>query len=300
MVSQTNPVFHPKGITTSSRCTGRVLHEGSRTWPVLALLLPLAGCAGSPLQTAGSLRSYDRLEQSDGLLTRSKVYIAREDVLRAKTVRIIPTTFSTSTASFNNEQRRLVANAVDRTLCNGLSERFEIISQGIPTDLTVHAVITHAEPTEPISAGISKGASVVKSVLLPGVPVPIPRIPIGLGSLSLEAEARDGQDKQQAAIIWARGANAFFDPGRVAEEGDAYTLAAAFGDDFSKLLVKAETPFGKFPSLPSYDQLSFAFGGAPKAEGCKAFGNSPGLIGMIGAGIGAPPEWTDKGTGAGL
>ena len=31
-----------------------------------------------------------------------------------------------------------------------------------------------------------------ETILLPGVPVPIPRIPIGLGSLSLEAEARNG------------------------------------------------------------------------------------------------------------
>ncbi len=34
----------------------------------------------------------------------------------------------------------------------------------------------------------------------PGVPVPTPRIPIGLGSLSVEAEARGRDDRQVAAI----------------------------------------------------------------------------------------------------
>lgn len=260
----------------------------------------LSGCAGSPLETAGSLKSYDALKQSDGLLTRSKVHIVKDDVLRAKTVRIIPTTFSepASHISFTQTQRQLVANAVDRTLCAGLSERFDLVGEGAPADLTIRAVITHAAPTNTVAVGVSKGATIAKTILLPGVPVPIPRIPIGLGSLSLEAEARDSLDRQEAAMVWARGANAFLDSGRVAEDGDAYALAAAFGDDFSKLLVTAETPFGKFPSLPSYNQMRTMFGGEPKSEICKAFGKSPGLVGLLGGGIGVPPDWTDKGATA--
>jgi hypothetical protein len=127
------------------------------------------------------------------------------------------------------------------------------------------------------------------------VPVPVPRIPIGLGSLSLEAEARDLQGNQKAAMIWGRGANALVGSGRVAEEGDAYDLAGAFGDDFSKLLVTGATPFGTLPLSPSGETLRTLLGGAPKHSACAAFGTSPGLAGLIGGGIGLPPDWTDKG-----
>jgi hypothetical protein len=61
------------------------------------------------------------------------------------------------------------------------------------------------------------------------VPVPVPRILIGLGSLSLEAEARDPLGDQKTAMIWGRGANALVESGRGAQEGDAYDLVGAFG-----------------------------------------------------------------------
>lgn len=276
---------------------------GSRTnktgiWMALMLLgLPVAGCATAPLNQAGSLRSYADLKPSDGVLTRSLLRVSKNDVLAAKTVRIVPTEFPMPPAGtpLTPEQRSLVANAVDRTLCSGLSERFEVVEPSQPADLTVHAVVTHVVPTDPVAAGLSKGASVAKSVLLPGVPVPIPRIPIGLGSLSLEAEARNQQGEQKAAMIWGRGANAFLGSGRISQEGDAYDLAAAFGDDFSELLVKGKTPFGAVPSTPSIERLGALLGRAPKYPACEAFGKSPGLIGMIGGGIGLPPDWTDKG-----
>jgi Protein of unknown function (DUF3313) len=276
---------------------------GSRTnktslWMVLVLLgLPAAGCATAPLNQAGSLRSYADLKPSDGMLTRSLLHVSKNDVLAAKTVRIVPTEFPVPPAGtpLTPEQRTLVANAVDRTLCSGLSERFEVVEVSQPADLTVHAVVTHVVPTDPVAVSLTKGASVVKTVLLPGVPVPIPRIPIGLGSLSLEAEARNQQGEQKAAMIWGRGANAFLGSGRVAQEGDAYDLAAAFGGDFSDLLVKGKTPFGAIASTPSIERLGALLGRAPKYPACEAFGKSPGLIGLIGGGMGLPPDWTDKG-----
>lgn len=256
----------------------------------------LSGCATAPLDGAGSLRTYADLKPSDGLVTRSLLKVSREDVLAAKTVRIVPTAFPDpeGRAPLTATQRSLVTNAADRTLCSGLSERFRVVSASEPADLTVHAVITHVTPTNTVAVGLSKGAFVAKTVLLPGVPVPVPRIPIGLGSLSLEAEATDDRGNQKAAMIWGRGATAF-DPGRVAEEGDAYGLAASFGDDFSKMLVTGKTPFGGLPSPPSANALMAALGGAPKYPACEAFGRSPGLVGLIGDGIGLPPAWTDKG-----
>lgn len=264
---------------------------------VTLLGLLVAGCATAPLDQAGSLRSYDNLKQSDGLLTRSRLRVSKDDVLAAKTVRIIPTSFSEPAARtpFTPAQRNLVTNAVDRTLCAGLSERFEVVAGSEPADLTIHAVVTHVVPTDEVAVGLSRGVSVAKTVLLPGVPVPIPRIPIGLGSLSLEAEARDPEGNQKGAMIWGRGANAFLGSGRVAQEGDAYTLAVAFGADFSKLLVNGETPFGGLPKAPSFKEIGSLLSDTPKYPACKAFGKSPGFVGMIGEGLGLPPSWTDNG-----
>ena len=268
---------------------------------VVLLSFLAAGCATAPLEEMGSLRSYESLKRSDGLLTQSRLRVNKDNVLAAKTVKIIPTSFLTRDGreTFTPAQQGLIANAIDRSLCTGLSERFAVVSSSEPADISVHAAVTHVEPTDPVAVGLSKGAMVVKTVLLPGVPVPVPRIPIGLGSLSLEAEARDQQGSQEAAMIWGRGATALSGGmARASRDGDAYDLAAAFGDDFSKLLVTGETPFGTMPSLPSAESLGALFGSAPKYPACEAFGRSSGLIGLIGNGVGVPPDWTDKGAAA--
>jgi Protein of unknown function (DUF3313) len=186
---------------------------------------------------------------------------------------------------------------VDRSLCFGLSERFQIVSTD-QSDLIVHAIITRVAPTDPVVAGASKVASVVPSIFLPGVPVPVPRIPIGLGSLSVEAEARDRHGKQKAAMVWGRGANSFTSAARMSSDGDAYDLATTFGTDFSKLLVSGKSPFGAPPSLPSAESLYTKLGGAPKQAACEVFGRAPGVAGLIGERIGLPPDWTDKGAAA--
>lgn len=267
-------------------------------WPAAIMLTALmAGCASAPLDRAGSLQSYEQLTPSDGMLTRSLLKVDKDEVLAAKTVKIIPTTFSEPAGAtpFTPQQRSLVTNAVDRSLCSGLSERFQVVSAWAPADLTVHAVVTHIKPTDPVAAGLSKGASVAKSFVLPGVPVPVPRIPVGLGSLSLEAEARDPSGHQKAAMIWGRGATAFLGSGRVSEEGDAYGLAAEFGADFSQLMVSGETPFGGLPSPPSFERIGMLLGGKPKYRACEEFGRHPGVAGLIGENIGLPPKWTDDG-----
>ncbi|MBR0896122.1 DUF3313 domain-containing protein [Bradyrhizobium tropiciagri] len=288
---------HARRINLLPAANGFVRGRGTqlRNWAAVKLLgLLLAGCATATLDQAGSLRSYDNMVQSDGMLTRSQLRVSKDEVLAAKTVRIIPTVFSEKTpAPFTPAQRRLVTNAADRALCAGLSERFYVVASE-PADLTVQAVITHVVPTDPTAVGVSKGVSVAKTILLPGVPVPVPRIPVGLGSLSLEAEARDPAGQQKAAMVWGRNANAF-DTGRMSEEGDAYGLAASFGGDFSQMLVTGVTPFGGVPTMPSMQRLGFLLGGAPKYPACEAFGRAPGLVGMIGDSAGVPPDWTDKG-----
>lgn len=268
-------------------------------WPFVLVLSTLAvGCASAPLDQVGSLQSYDELKPSDSLLARSLMRVSKDHVLAAKTVRIIPTGFSQPAAgksTLTPAQRGLITNAVDRTLCSGLSQRFQVVALTELADLTVHAMVTHVAPTNALAAGVSKAASTAVSVALPDIRIPVPRLPIGLGSLSLEAEAIGDNGKQAAAMIWGRGANALLDTGRVAREGDAYDLAAKFGHDFSKLLVTGKTPFGKLPSLPTGAELRAMFGGGPKYPACKAFGKSPGLVGFLGDRMGLPPAWTDKG-----
>ncbi|MFX7949470.1 DUF3313 family protein, partial [Acinetobacter baumannii] len=86
-------------------------------------------------------------------------------------------------------------------------------------------------------------------------------IPIGLGTLSVEAEARDFAGFQKAAMVWARGANAIGNSPRLANHGDAYDLAADFGADFAKLVSTGESPFGGLPALPSIESLPVRLGG---------------------------------------
>ena len=276
---------------------GRWTGQAGKSVVSLAIAGLLSACATAPLEQAGSLRSYESLKPSDGVVTRSLLNLNKEDVLAARTVKIIPTEFSVIAARvpFTATQRKLVTNAVNRSLCAGLSHRFEVVHPSQPADLTVQAVITHVTPTDKAAVGMTKGASIAKSIFLPGVPVPIPRVPIGLGSLSLEAEARTHSGDQKAAMVWARGAGVLGSSGRMSEEGDAYTLAAAFGEDFSKMLVTGSTPFGGSPTMPPAESLGPLFGGAHKYPACEAFGRFPGLVGVLGDQMALPPEWTDKG-----
>lgn len=257
----------------------------------------LTGCATAPLTRGGSLSSYNDMAPSDGVLAKSLVRVSKEDVLAAKTVRLVPTAFAPAASpTLSQEQRALVANAVDRALCAGLSDRFVVVGPSQPADLITHVIVTQAAPTNEVAAGTSKVVSVLPSAL--GVPVPVPRVPIGLGSLSLEAEAQDRAGRQQAALIWARGANAFTNSPMASAAGDAYDLAGSFAGDFSQLLITGASPFGSTPSLPSFDKLTSSLGGKPKYEACEAFGRGPGVVGMVAGGLGLPPEWSDKGAPA--
>jgi Protein of unknown function (DUF3313) len=247
------------------------------------------------------LSSYQRLAPRSGFLTQAQVSVNRDEILAAKTVRIIPTSLSAvvAEAKLSEAQLRLIANAVDRSPCTGLGDRFQIVPSAEAADLTVHAFITRMIPTDETAAAASKaisvGASVATAVTLVPVPVPAPRIPIGLGGLALEAEAVDRTGSQKAAMVWARGADSLTSRPRMSPAGDAYDLAASFGDDFSKLLVTGASPFKTLPSPPSMQRVGSLLGGAPQQSACEAFGRGLGVAGLMGGAIGLPPEWTDRG-----
>jgi Protein of unknown function (DUF3313) len=278
-------------------------------WLTGALGLALVsegGCAAVPTEPAGMLSSYANLAPSDGLLTHARVAVNKDDVLAASSVRIIHAAFSDAAAkvALSDAQRDLLAAVVDRSVCVGLSDRFHIVAPGEPADLSVHAAITYIGVTDARVAAASRamaiGASVAESVYLPNnpIPIPTPRIPLGMGGLAVEAEALDHNGHQAAAMLWARGADALTTKPKVSIEGDAYDMAKAFGDDFSRLLVTGASPFKQLPHLPSANTIKAMFGGVPKEVACDAFGRGPGVVGLIGDAVGLPPEWTDKGAPA--
>jgi hypothetical protein len=265
---------------------------------VLAIVTVLPGCATAPLVQGASLSSYEGLKPSDGKITKSRLHVKKEQVMVARTINIVPTVFpSTAAPTLSNEQRDLVADAVNRALCVSLSDRFKVVMPDIPADLTVRAAVTRATETDEIAAGISVAAAIGTKFIDTSVPIPTPRVPIGLGEFSIEAEAVDRSSQQQAAMVWGRGATVFFSTPRVSKASDAYDLAEAFGEDFAKLLVKGESPFeAKGIDFPSPEKVSSKMGFAPKYAACETYGRSPGLVGMVGSKLGFPPEWTDSGS----
>ncbi|WP_275190626.1 DUF3313 domain-containing protein [Bradyrhizobium sp. CSA112] len=264
---------------------------------MLAIVSLLPGCATAPLVQAGGLSSYDGLKPSDGKVTKSRLHVRKEQLAAAKTINIAPTAFPPNVApTLSNEQRVLVANAVNRALCVSLSDRFKVVTPDVPADLTVRAAVTRATETDEVAAGISAATSIGASFVDTSVPIPVPRIPIGLGDLSIEAEAIDRSGRQQAAMVWGRGAAAFFSTPRASKASDAYDLAGAFGDDFANLLNKGESPFeGVGIDIPSWDKIGSKMGLAPKYAACENYGRAPGIAGLVGGKLGLPPEWTDDG-----
>ena len=264
---------------------------------LLAMAGSVGGCAPSPLVQGVGLSSYDEMIPSDGVLTKSRINVNKEQVLAAKTVKIVPTTFPSHIApKLTKQQRTLIANSVNRGLCVSLSDRFKVVAPDEPADLVVGASVTQATETDELVAGISAATSIGMNFVDMSVPVPTPRIPIGMGNLSMEAEAIDATGRQQASMLWARGANAFFSSPRASKASDAYELADAFGEDFGTLLVKGESPFGNSGiDLPSWQKINSAMGLPPKYAACEHYGRYPGIAGVVGSQLGLPPEWTDSG-----
>lgn len=259
----------------------------------LPLMLMVAGCASVPLREGGKLTTYNNLGEQKGMLSKSRNYADTHALAAVKTVRIVPTTLTGGAlVQVSAEQdRALVANALDREVCIALSDRFQIVSVGETADLTVRTVVTDVLPTNKAVAGVATAVTLGSNAILP---VSVPRLPFGLGGLAVEAEAIDSKGVQRAAMVWARGANSITDNPRVSEVGDAYSLATKFGSEFSRMLVTGKEPSSLDLDLPSGQRMQSWLGGPPKYAACDSFGRAPGLPGLVAGKFGAPPEWTDK------
>ncbi|ATQ43688.1 DUF3313 domain-containing protein [Caulobacter mirabilis] len=268
---------------TFDLAAGRTLAVRTCAFIPLALL---AACASSPMTRSGSLSSYSGLTPSNRASTNSQIRVDKEEVLAAKTVRISATRFGDGVgAGLTEENRALVANRVDRALCKTLSTRFDIVDVASPADLSIQATITRLDATNKVAAA----GSMVVGFVSP-IPIVTPRIPIGLGSLTVEAEALDAEGNQQAAMIWSRGAQmvSIGDSSSVSEIGDAYQLAAAFGENFGDLMTRGESPFKGSPvKLPTF--------GKKTDDACDAYGTEGGVAGFFADSFGMPPSMADKG-----
>lgn len=266
----------------------------------LALTAILTGCASVQTTESGRLTSYEGLKPSNGVLTKTKVKIDQQPLLAARSALLLPTAVADSAVAsgLSPTQLNLVSNAIDRALCRDLSRRFVMVESAQPADFTVQVVITHITKTDKTAAGASVATSIGATVASTVTQIPMPslRIPLGLGSLSVEAEARSSDNRQIAAFVWARAADAITTKPRVAEEGDAYTLATLFAADLAKLLVTASDPIADpTPLFPTGQTIAEYFGSGSKYAACKKFGKHPGVGDTFGTSVGLPPEWTDKG-----
>jgi Protein of unknown function (DUF3313) len=282
------------------KCHPAVSSTPCRLIGLLLATCCLAGCTAAPLTESGRLSTYAALKPSDGILTKTKVRVDKKAVLSARSALLMPTLVADGVASsgLSAKQLGLVTNAINRALCRNLSQRFVMVDTGQPADLLVQVVITHVARTDTTSAGASVVTNIGTTVAgaVTGLPLPSLRIPLGMGSLTVEAEAKDQSNQQLAALVWARGADAFMTKPRVAAEADAYTLAGEFADDFATLLVNGTDPIADLTLLtPSAQSVGEYFGGAPKHAVCRQFGKHPGFGNTVGDAVGLPPEWTDNG-----
>jgi hypothetical protein len=247
----------------------------------LAALL-LAGCATATPGRQGQLSTYDGLQRTRNHRTTAYVKADTAAILAAKTFRLDPVEFADGVGqAVTPAQRALVANAASRAICAALSERLKGPAEGAPPDLVIRARITGFAATGRAMAG----ASFVLGHLSP-IPM-TPRIPLGLGSLSAEGEALGPQGAQAAALVWERGADAFFTDPKVSTVGDAYQLAGLFGHDLGELVVKGENPV-RDVSLLSLPRRHHA------DPSCDRYGKGGGVTGFIAGRFAAAPEWTDR------
>ncbi|SFL02978.1 DUF3313 domain-containing protein [Methylorubrum salsuginis] len=288
-----------------SRSSLRAARLGLATATVAGALGLLTGCGDVVLTDGRTLTRADQFVTSDAVASESKLFIDPTLPQTVRTVRIVPTVFTEAVSGpgLNAVERRLVANAADRALCYDLSLRYDIVSSG-PADLTVRSAITRIDLTNVPASGATIAASTAISVAgQVGVgfansigKIPVPRVPIGLGSLTIEAEAIDARKRQRAAMIWGGASNAFTNQARFSAASDAYDLAGEFGQDFGSYLATTKDPFRGEMQIPTYDRIRVTtLGEAPLDPDCNAFGRAPGIDGILADMIGLPPEWTDKG-----
>jgi hypothetical protein len=246
----------------------------------------LAACAHSAITETGGLTSYEGMTPVKTTRTHALYKADPPALAKATSVRIAPVTYAPGTGrKVSADQRAFIANIVARTLCDKLSDHYDIAAADGPADLTVRAVITRMTPTNRDAARASVPLRIAAAVV--GVPVP-GRLPIGLGSFAAEGEAIDSSGTQRAAITWARGADAFTNRARVSKIGDAFELSSAFAGDLADLVITGQNPLHDIP------RHIMSKRNRPIPAACDVYGRSQGVKDFLGGFVGMSPEVTDK------
>ena len=193
----------------------------------LALAGLTAACATAPQPDSGFLSGYDGLVTRDDTLRVSIRSRSDSAALAGVTaVYIEPSALfppGEVGQELSAEERAAVLAEVDRQLCYELSERYDILAEPRPDMPRVRAAVTRIDATDQVGSAVSAAAAWF-------IPGPLGVRPGGLGALAAEAEMVE-QDRQIAAIAWARQANAVgTDTPSLSRLGDALQLAEPLGD----------------------------------------------------------------------
>ncbi len=231
-----------------------------------ALTLSLAACVTKPTTQSGFMSDYTRLSDSaqHGAATQRQ-FVDAAALAGVSRVAILPTQVRLGpNAAFTANEVAPIAAEMDRQLCLELAERFEIAPDDDPAALQVSAAITGVTRTGAASSVVSAAAS----RFIPG-PGSV-RLPIGLGGLAAEMQARNGAEGPVIGeLAWSRRAQIAMDRGSLSPIGDAYQAAEPFADAVAKLLTPDPAPLvrkvaDQCPEAPG--------GGAGRFVAGRAFG----------------------------
>lgn len=244
-----------------------------KTVAVICLALSLGACATAKTTTSGFLSSYDGLTPKPGTMRTNIRERADADALqRVKTVAIQPTLFGpdADVAWMTEAERAMILRELDAQLCFEVTERYEL-TPAERADALVRAAITHVERTGRAGSVVSAAAD----FFIPG-PIGV-RVPGGLGGLTAEAEMVDRDNRQLAAVTWARQANAVgTDNPSLSRIGDAMQFAEPFGDTVGATFAVKDAEKRKIES---------------SADPCAQYGprfRLEGFIGKVASGLYMP------------
>jgi hypothetical protein len=203
----------------------------------------LAGCATQAPTRTGFLADYTTMAPAPDTV-RAQIIQRRDAAVAGPITRVRIATpvlapGVTLDPAISPDEFALVTGELERRLCFELSRRYGIGARDDQDAALVEVAVSDIGRT-------SAGASVVSAVASRAIPGPgSVRLPVGRGSLIVEARAVDQQGREGVAMVWSRGAGVAFDRGSLSEVGDAHRYSGAFAEDFTEWLAgsdRAESP----------------------------------------------------------
>jgi len=229
-------------------------------------------------EPSGALGDYSGLGSAEGRLAKWRDFADPALLKESARLYIAMPTFSADVAArISPEHQAVLAQSLARAFCDAASRDFEVVSAP-DNALSARIVVTDVRTTNRAVAAMSSVMWV--------------RVPVGLGGLTVEAEALTPSGKRAAALLWSRTADPM-SGARLSQIGDAYDFTNEFGEAFGRLVRRGDagsrglaSAVGvptRAPNLKADDPCS-AFGGTRLGVGAAAM-FSP---------IQPPPRWVEK------